>query len=419
MQKNKKLIAIILFAAALIGIVLGIVGFTGQKSITPTEARHGVVFILTSFRDEEGNGYTATGTGWAVGRPGKDVEYIVTNGHVVQNAYLTGGTIDVYFSMAENDYVSPQVVYYSAPEEKDIAILKLPSPTDKRMALSLRASDTVDSGETAYALGYPATSYSRQDYLSFDEGDITMTKGIVSKRTKPQGVGYDAFQMDTYISGGNSGGPLVDEKGSVIGINTLGAVDPNTGTELGMNYAIVIDELTRVLDSEGVEYTMAGSGGLRWMSIVFLPIAALLIGGGVVMLTLSPDKKKAAAGTAAVQKAAGENGAAASGRAAIKGVTGKYAGQSFGLLNGRLVIGRDPALCNIIYEKDTPGISGHHCEVAYDAAADCFTLTDMGSTYGTFLGSGKRLAPQAPVRLYPGDTFYLCDAGNKFSVTKE
>lgn len=66
--------------------------------------------------------------------------------------------------------------------------------------------------------------------------------------------------MDVSIAPGNSGGPLVDEKGNVIGINVAGAIDPNTGLSLGMNYAIIINELTKILDVERIPYTFSGSG---------------------------------------------------------------------------------------------------------------------------------------------------------------
>ena len=210
-------------------------GLVGGGGTDPYEARNGVVMIGVIAQDSQGNTASGMGTGFAIGNPGEPVEYIVTNGHVVQKAYdipelirLSPKGSSVY-SAAENDYVQAQVVYYSSPSEKDIAILKLPSPTDKRVPLKLRESDSVSTGETAYALGFPADSAYRQNFATFGLDDITMTRGIISKRLNPVNVTYEAFQMDVSIAGGNSGGPLVDENGNVIGINTLGATDPQTG----------------------------------------------------------------------------------------------------------------------------------------------------------------------------------------------
>lgn len=105
--------------------------------------------------------------------------------------------------------------------------------------------------------------------------------------------------------------------------------------------------------------------------------------------------------------------------AALRGVTGKYAGQSFDLLKGKVILGRNPAACNIVFDKNTPGISGQHCQVAYDATKDCFFITDLGSSYGTFLGNGKKLTANVEESMSAGDTFYLCDNANRFVVVKE
>ena len=106
-------------------------------------------------------------------------------------------------------------------------------------------------------------------------------------------------------------------------------------------------------------------------------------------------------------------------RAVLRGVTGKYSGQSLDLLKGKVVIGRDPATCNIVFDKNTPGISGRHCQVVYDPNEDCFIITDLGSSYGTFLGNGKKLTANVAEKLSTGDTFYLCDNANRFVVSKE
>lgn len=86
--------------------------------------------------------------------------------------------------------------------------------------------------------------------------------------------------MDVSIAPGNSGGPLVDEKGNVIGINVAGAIDPNTGLSLGMNYAIIINELTKILDVERIPYTFSGSG----FSLFHGPGSAVLLLLGILLI---------------------------------------------------------------------------------------------------------------------------------------
>ena len=427
---SKQLIALVLILIGAVSSIFGITGLTKRSSEDPYEARNGIVMVYATVYDNEGNSEAGMGTGWAIGTPGQPIQYIVTNGHVVNKAYtyprydssLYGGEIDVFFSAAENDYVKAKVVYFSPQEEKDIAILQLPSPTDKRTALTLRDSGDIKIGDTAYALGYPGNSSQRQDFATYDIDDITITRGIISKRTTTSFSTYEAFQMDVSIAPGNSGGPLVDEKGNVIGINVAGAIDPNTGLSLGMNYAIIINELTKILDVERIPYTLSGSGFSLFHgpgSTVLLLLGILLIAAGAFFFR---KERKAANGAASGSSrnpvpsgAAGSSSA----HAILRGMTGSYAGQSFDLLKGKVTIGRDPAFCNIVYEKSTPGISSRHCQISYNPGEGCFVLTDLGSSYGTFLGNGKKLAPNVPEKLYAGDTFFLCDPANRFLVAKE
>ena len=72
-----------------------------------------------------------------------------------------------------------------------------------------------------------------------------------------------------------------------------------------------------------------------------------------------------------------------------------------------------------MFDKNAPGISGRHCQVDYDQNEDCFIITDLGSSYGTFLGNGKKLTANVAEKLSTGDTFYLCDNANRFVVSKE
>ena len=448
----RRLISILLLAAGAVSLLFGIRSFGGSGIGKPYDARQGVVVVQALVTDGQ-NIVSGQGTGWAIGTPGQQVEYIVTNGHVVEAAYALPqqssaytGEVQVIFSQAENDYVTAEVVYYSAPEEKDLAILKLPAPTDKRAPLSIRPSDDVEIGENAWALGYPGITSQNQQYSTYDPEDATLTQGVISKRNRPNGVEYEAFQIDTYINHGNSGGPLLDEKGNVIGITTSGISYDGVSME-GVNYAIIADELTRILDSEGISYTTADTGSFR-IGFVLLPLGILLLAGGAIFLLRglhggrTADASDAAgwkAGNAfaamgkraggdsaaegkraggAVGAEAGNSGQASSGRAVLRGVAGKYAGQSFVIPKEGIVIGRDAASCNIIFDAATPGISRRHCRIVCSPAESCFWLTDLGSSYGTFAG-GRKLAANTPEKLASGDVFSLCDSANCFSVSLE
>ena len=493
-----KVIGLIL---TLLGLVVGILGavFGLQKyRINPADARNSVVWIKETLSVPELKAQGAwAGTGWAVGTPGEDVKYIITNGHVVEQAYAwpkgmddpfdyeakngisfekalkekTGKTLSelkmkaeirVYFSQSSNDYSIPEVVYFSGPSEKDIAILKLEEPTNKRIALLIKDSDKVNVGDEATALGFPGVSDNVQDPETINHGveDVTVTKGIVSKRVKPNGRDYDSFQMDASINHGNSGGPLVDSNGYVIGMNTLGnAKDSN------MNYAIVSNEIINVLNSERISYKTTALKNPVMLSLIAVGVFFLI--GGIIMLVIPAGKKTAAAGAvtgaaagmgvvpqpqpgvnpyaaqprpvaqgypqqaaapAVSPAAAGVQRQVASpqqpaasqsqGRPILKCIKGQFAGKAFDLTRGNVVLGRDPASCNLVFNKDTPGISSKHCQMSYDSASGSFILTDLGSSYGTYTGNGKKLEPNVPERLAAGDVFYLADENVKFQISK-
>lgn len=427
---NSKLIklisALILLVVFLLSAVFLFIGIGKDAGINPPDARNGVVLVQAYatdtqgnvLADKDGNIYGGEGTGWMIGTPGQPAQYIVTNGHVVQWAYELvkkdpnnyGGVVNVIFSAAENNFVIAQIVYYSPENDKDIAILKLPEATNKRTALALRDSDNVSVGEEVYALGYPGASSDVQSYKTFDQGDITVTKGIVSKRTNVTGTGYESFQMDTYINHGNSGGPLVDKNGFVVGINTLGLTDTN------MNFAIVSNELIHILRSEGIPFTEKGQSD--WMLYAFAPIAVLaLIGALLLLLSIRKVRK--------VNNASGNPAAAAAGKAigygkaVLRCVGGQHAGEVFSFGPIPLTLGRDAKRCNIVFNSNTPGVSACHCTVQFNAAVNIFTLTDNGSSYGTFLDTGKKLAPNVPYTLALGQTFYLADGKQRFTVSME
>ena len=70
-----------------------------------------------------------------------------------------------------------------------------------------------------------------------------------------------------------------------------------------------------------------------------------------------------------------------------------------------VLIGRDVATCKMVFPGNAPGISKKHCELRAEGGG--VVLTDLGSSYGTYLANGQKLSPNVPVRLNYGDYFYL------------
>lgn len=102
-------------------------------------------------------------------------------------------------------------------------------------------------------------------------------------------------------------------------------------------------------------------------------------------------------------------------RVALDCIGGALQGMTFPI-SSRVVFGRDPKRCSIIYPKDAKGISSVHC-AAEPTADGQIILTDLGSTYGTMVG-GQQLTAGKGVTLRPGDAFTLGGSENRFTVRR-
>ena len=131
----------------------------------------------------------------------------------------------------------------------------------KRSAGTLPMED-VDMDDEFAALGYPATSMA-SDFVKFDTTDISITRGGISKQVRVSG--RDCYLLDIQISQGNSGGPLVNSEGEVVGVNTFMLNDE-------ARYAVAIDELIRDVSQDEVPYVLAG----EQIPVLYFVIGALL-----------------------------------------------------------------------------------------------------------------------------------------------
>lgn len=123
---------------------------------------------------------------------------------------------------------------------KDIAVLKVQAPY-QLPTVSFAKTEEVSVGEDILVYGYP-NPVMNNEYLSNETvSEPTLTKGIISAWKKTIN-GWPVMQMDAGINHGNSGGPVCNERGEVIGVTTFGSLDDNTrGLAAGLNFAIPLE----------------------------------------------------------------------------------------------------------------------------------------------------------------------------------
>ncbi len=381
------------------------------------------------------------GTGFFVGEEGEDPQYLLTNHHVVAD-YLEHGkgsnwegyvgvydssqglyyyfqgqfSVRVYYS--EDDYDDAVVVDYLDQEtDADCAILKLDQPTDQRKPLTLMVPTEEMRGETVYAVGYPAISENTMtDASKWSMADATVTTGTIGKLVTASGNRVHRIQMDAEINHGNSGGPLVTAgDGYVIGLNTNGWSEDGAT----LYYAVNIDHAMALMDKNNIPYTTADDkkGSPVAVVIVIVVVVILAAAAGVVVLKKKKDGKPAKASAPAGNSSAAGNSAAAGNAPKARGpvarsLAAQHNGLSVSISQKPIMVGRDRASCAIAYAEGTAGVSGKHCTIAFDLSAQSFIVTDVGSSYGTFLMSGQRLQPNVPCKLKVGDSFYVGDRAN-------
>jgi serine protease Do len=156
---------------------------------------------------------TSLGSGFIISADG----YIVTNNHVIDGA----DEIEVY--LTDGRRIAAKVTGHD--DKTDLAVLKIESPTPLPF-VEFGDSDSAQVGDWVMAIGNP-----------FGLGG-SVTLGIVSARNRDIEAGpYDNFiQTDASINQGNSGGPLFDMFGKVVGINT--AIIARGGSSLGIGFAV-------------------------------------------------------------------------------------------------------------------------------------------------------------------------------------
>lgn len=159
------------------------------------------------------------------------------DGHIVTNYHVADGGSKFLITF-HNDKKQYEAKFIGGERTKDIAVLKLLEKPSNLKAISVGKSSTLRVGQMSIAIGNPFGL------------DHSMSKGIISALGR-QIKGYggmkinDMIQTDTAINQGNSGGPLLDSSGNLIGMNTM--IFSTSGSSAGLGFAVPVDTINRIV----------------------------------------------------------------------------------------------------------------------------------------------------------------------------
>ena len=272
-----KRICCLLLCIVLIASFSSLAWASGSVPDAVMKAKDSVVRILAKYPD----GY-ATGSGFVV-KSSDSETLVVTNYHVVE-----GSPLSISVWLGEEETMSASILVSS--DQKDMCVLQLANPVSiKPVTLS---SDGAKQGEAVYAVGFPAAA----DYLSDKEAhastDSTITDGIIGAvreiTVSAHGTPTSVLQINAAINHGNSGGPLFNAKGEVVGITTYGINDSQ-----GIFGAINVDELQAFLASNAISVETAKVGQNGTLYVVLAAIVLLAATTAITIFAMKKKKKHA------------------------------------------------------------------------------------------------------------------------------
>ncbi|MDR2518302.1 MAG: trypsin-like peptidase domain-containing protein [Spirochaetaceae bacterium] len=183
--------------------------------------------------------------------------YVLTNNHVIENAYK------VFINLADGSQFEGTVA--GTDPENDLAVVKFSPPRGKDVAVvPFGSSDNLKVGQKVLAIGNPFAL------------ERTLTVGIVSGLGRPvqnsqRHIIRDMIQTDASKNPGNSGGPLLDTQGRMIGINTM--IYSTSGGSVGIGFAVPVNTAKRVV-AELIEHGKVRRG---WIDATVVQIFPALV----------------------------------------------------------------------------------------------------------------------------------------------
>jgi len=248
----------------------------------------GVVTIFAQYGTDPASAQLAQGSGFVVSSKG----YILTNSHVVTNAgeaKKIHGADRVYIEFQDLDRVRARIVGWDVFD--DVALLEVDPGAHELAPVPLGNSAAVSVGEPVAAIGSP---FGNENSLGV--GVVAATHRSIASLTSRYAL-VDAIQTEAPINHGNSGGPLFDARGRVIGINAQ--IRSDTGSAEGVGFAVPINSARRSMQ----QLIARGSVSYAYVGIVTTSLTPALakrfgysVEHGAAVTKVEPRSPAASAG---------------------------------------------------------------------------------------------------------------------------
>lgn len=449
----KRIPSLFLVIILMLCMQISVYAEVGNTYGSYTDTRNGVARIyLSGTFIEFINGkatntgtFASTGSAFAVGKDGEAVRYFVTNRHCVQEKtveYDSAGneiitiydSTDRYILVDNSGTGLPFDVISTNEGGPDLAIVKLRDATETRKPCVLYQrtdiKELIEQDISVHPIGYPAAVnvYTIDKLLSGTDSSLANNGKVTgSIDAAVSSTGGELILTDAPINNGNSGGPLVDDRGVILGVCTYGVEEYNGHIVQGMNAAVSINELLKFLDKELIPYTtveditpviipspepnetttpiqteppVPQKTHTNW--VIYAIFGAAIIGVIVFLIIILRKQKKPIEPPPPPPPPA---------KRVLIGVEGPLKDRKFTLeKDGKLRIGRDQS-CNVRFKDGTPGVSKIHCEIRFDGKTA--TITDLKSSYGTYVDH-KKLDPNVTVTLHRSLAIDIGTEKNRF-----